>query len=350
MSHDEKQSAGAAQPKFGVYTVPNLYTRVFIGPYGLKEDAGVSAIKIINGKLVNTMYLDTEIDTLGDRDESITSLLECGGQEAILNTKMEQLYDSIALAPQDGRVCRGMWLYTARSRGKGSTVGNVKSCVVRPNGNGVSPNSTNISTPARVTGVGDDESNTAVDTKKSQSDLQGKEFHTKIEDSTSYSESETTAQYSLTDGSAGIESRKVGSRRRKQALHLRNEASVTGKHNIAIYGTARDVCFVEEGDKEQESLKYIPQLTITDSGLNRLDTVSSVKSDSDEEVLDVETPCDTGSLFRKTHLLLNKRRAACNRSGKNKKLYLEIHKRTVSGPGGVTASSSSVSTAAPFPR
>jgi hypothetical protein len=119
---------------------------------------------------------------------------------------------------------------------------------------------------------------------------------------------------------------------------------VTGKRNIAIYGTASDVCFVEEGDKEQESLKGIPQLTITNSDLNRLNTVSSVKSDSDEEVLDVETPCDTGSLFRKIHLLWKRKRDACNRSGKNKKLYLQIHKKqTVSGPGDVISSSSSSS-------
>lgn len=353
MSHDEKQSAVAAQPKFGVYTVPNLYTRVFIGPYGLTEDAGVCAIKIINGRLVNTMYLDAQIDSLADRDESITSLLEAGGKEAILNSKMEELYDSIALAPQDGRICRGMWLYTTRSRGKGSTVGSVKSCVVRPDGNGVSSDSTSSATPTCVTGFDDDESNTAVDTNKSQSDLQGEEFHTKIDDSVSCSESGTTSQYSLTDGNTGIELRKVGSRRRKQALHLRNDMSVTGKRNIAIYGTARDVCFVEEEDKERESLKDIPQLTITDTELNRLNTVSSVKSDSDEEVLDVETPCDTGSLFRKTHLLRKRKRDACNRTGKNKKIYLEIHKKqTVSGPRDVisSSSSSSVCTAASVPR
>jgi len=353
MSHDEKQSAGAAQPKFGVYTVPNLYTRVFIGPYGLTEDAGVRAIKIINGRLENTMYLDAQIDSLADRDENITSLLESGRIEAVLNSKMERLYDSIALAPQDGRVCRGMWLYTSRSRSKGSTVGSVKSCVVRPDGNGVSSDSTSIATSTCVKGLDDDESNTVVDTKKSQSDLQGEEFHTKIDDSISCIESGTTSQYSLTDGSTGIELRKVGSRRRKQALHLRNDMSVTEKHNIAIYGTARDVCFVEEGEKERESLKGIPQLTITDSDLSRLNTVSSVKSDSDEEVLDVETPCDTGSLFRKTRLLWKRKRDACVRSGKNKKLYLEIHKKqTVTEPGDVISpsASSSVCTAASVPR
>jgi hypothetical protein len=130
--------------------------------------------------------------------------------------------------------------------------------------------------------------------------------------------------------------------------------SVTGKHNIAIYGTARVVCFVEEEDKERESLKDIPQLTITDIDLNRLNTVSSVKSDSDEEVLDVETPCNTGSLFRKAHLLRKRKRDACNRTGKNKKIYLEIHKKqTVSGPRDVissSSSSSSVCTAASVPR
>jgi len=356
MSHYEKQGAGAAQPKFGVYSVPNLYTRVFIGPYGLSEDSGVCAIKIVNGRLVNTMYLDVQIDSLADRDESITSLLESGGKEAILNSEMEQLYDSIALAPQDGRVCRGMWLYTTRSKGRGSTADSVKSCVVRPDGNGVSSDSTSISTPTCVTGLDDDESNTAVDSHKAQYDLQGEEFHTKIDDSISCSESGTTSQYSLTDGSIGIELSQVGSRRCKQALHSRNDAPVTGKRNIAIYGTASDVCFVEEGDKEQESLKGIPQLTITNSDLNRLNTVSSVKSDSDEEVLDVETPCDTGSLFRKTHLLWKRKRDACNRSGKNKKLILEIcKKQTVSGPGDVmssssSSSSSSVCTAASVPR
>jgi hypothetical protein len=350
MSHDEKQSAGAAQPKFGVYTVPNLYTRVFIGPYGLREDAGVSAIKIINGKLVNTMYFDSQIDCLADADESITSLLESGGKEAILNTKMEQLYDSIALAPQDGRVCRGMWLYTTRSRGKGNTVGNVKSCVVRPDVSGVSSNSICTSSPSPVRGMDDEESNRAMDTNMSQSDLEGEELHTKIEDSKSYSESGTTVQHSLTDG-FGIESRKVGSRRRKQALRLRNDASVTGKHNIAICGTARDVCFVEKGNKEQESTKGIAQLTIIDSNLNRLGELPSMKSDSDEEVLDVETPCDAGSLFRKTHLLLKKKRAACNRNKRNKNVYLEIRKKqTVSEPEGVEASSSSVCTEAHLPR
>jgi hypothetical protein len=244
-----------------------------------------------------------------------------------------------------------MWLYTTRSRGKGSTVDNVKSCVVRPDGNGVSSESTSIATPTCVTGL-NDESNTAVDTDKAQSDIQGVEFYTKIGDSISCSESGTTSRYSLTDGSTGIEL-KVGSRRRKQALHLRNDMSVPGKHNIAIYGTARDVCFVEEGDKERASLKGIPQLTITESDLNRLNTVSSLKSDSDEEVLDVETPCDTGSLFRKTHLLWKRKRDACKRSGKSRKLFLEIHKNTtVSGPGDVisSSSSSSVCTAASVTR
>jgi hypothetical protein len=306
----------------------------------------VSAIKIINGKLVNTMYLDAQIDSLAERDESITSLLVSGGKEAVLNSKMEQLYDSIALAPQDGRICRGMWLYTTRSRGKGSTVGSVKSCVVRPDGNGVSSDSTNIATPTCVTGLDDDddESNTAVDTNNSQSDLKGEEFRTKTDESISCSESGITSHCSFRDGSTAIELRTVGSRRRKQALHLRNDMSVTGKHNIAIYGTATDVCFVEEGDKEQESLKGIPQLTITNSDLSRLNTVSLVKSDSDEEVLDVETPCDAESLFRMTRLLWKRKRDACNSSGKNKKLYLEIHnKPTVSGPGDVISSSSSSS-------
>jgi hypothetical protein len=132
-----------------------------------------------------------------------------------------------------------------------------------------------------------------------------------------------------------------------------NDVSVSGKRNIAICGTASDVCFVEEVDRERGCLKGIPQLTITDSDLNRLNTVLSVKSDSDEEVLDVETPCDTGS-FRKTHLLLKRKRDACNRSGKDKQLYLEIHKKqTVSGPGDVTSSppsSSYACTAAPVPR
>jgi hypothetical protein len=240
-------------------------------------------------------------------------------------------------------------LYTTRSRSKGNAVDSVKSCVVRPDGNGVSSDSTSIAILTCVTGLDDVKSNTAVDTNKSHSNLQGEEFHTKIDDSVSCSESGTTSQYSLTDGSTGIDLRKVGSRRRKQALHLRNDVSVTGKHNIAIYGTARDVCFVEEGDKEQGSLKGIPQLTITISDLSRLNRVSSVISDSDEEVLDVETPCDTGSLFRKTHLLRKRKGGACNRSGKNKKLYLEIHKKqTVSGPGDVL--SSSVCTAASVPR
>jgi hypothetical protein len=244
-----------------------------------------------------------------------------------------------------------MWLYTTRSRGKGSTVDSVKSWIVRPDGNGVSSDSTSSATPTCVTGLDDDKSNTAVDTNKSQSDLQGEEFHTKIDDSVSCSENGTTSQYSLTDGNTGIELRKVGSRRCKQALNLQNYVSVPGKHSIAIYGTARDVCFVEEEDKERESLKDIPQLTITDTDLNRLNTVLSVKYDNDEEVLDVETPCDAGSLFRMTHLLQKRKRDACNRSGKNKKLYLEIHKKqTISGPRDVTSSSSSVCTAASVPR
>jgi hypothetical protein len=250
-----------------------------------------------------------------------------------------------------------MWLYTTRSRAKGSTVGSVKSCVVRPDGNGVPSDSTSSAAPTCVTGLDDDddESNTAVDTNKSQSGLQGEEFNTKIDASISCSESGTTSQYSLTDGNTGIELRNVGSRRRKQALHSRNDMSLTGKHSIAMYGTARGVCFVEEEDKEQESLKDIPQLTITNTDLNRLNTVSSLKSDSDDEVLDVETPCDAGSLFRKARLLRKKNRDAYIRR-KNKKLFLEIHKKqTVSGPRDVilspsSSSSSFVCTAASVPR
>jgi hypothetical protein len=325
MSHDEKQTRGTTQPKFGVYTVPNLYTRVFIGPYGLREEAGVGAIKIVNGKLVNTMYADAECDSSADADEGVTSLLGSGGKEAILNKKMEELYDSVALAQKNSRVCRGMWLYTARLEDKTNTAGNVKASVVSLDGNRVSSESTNSSTSAPITGMSEGKSNFAVDGNKLYTELQGKKFHAEMEDSKSCGENESAAQYSLTDD-AGIESRRAGSRR-KQTLEVKNDTSVTiSCHKTAVHKTSRDTDqeFVEEEGEEKGS----SHLIITESHSSTTDALSSMKSDSDEETLDVETPCDTGILFRKTHLLL-KKKAVCRRTRRNKNSLQKWQKQVV---------------------
>jgi hypothetical protein len=346
VSHDEKQTPGTSQPKFGVYTVPNLYTRVFIGPYGLREEAGVGAIKIINGKLVNTMYLDTEIDSSADADEGISAVLQSGGEEAVLNKKMEQLYDSVALTPKDSRVCRGMWLYTARSEDKTSTVGNVKASVVSLDGNRVLSDNTGSSTPAPITEMGGGKLNFAVDRNESCTVLQGKEFHAEMEDSKSCSENGSIAPYPLTDYT-GIESRRAGSRR-KQALELKNETPVRiSCHKIAVHETSRDMGqeFVEEeGEKKSNS-----HLALIESHSSTTDVLSSVKSDSDEEILDVETPCDTGTLFRKTHLLL-KKKAVCKRTRRNKNNLEKQQKQVVPESRDDEASSVSICSTSPVNR
>jgi len=303
VSHDKNQTPGSTQPKFGVYTVPNLYTRVFIGPYGLREEAGVGAIKIVNGKLVNTMYLDPQLDSSADVDESITALLNCGGKEAMLNMKMEQLYDSVALAPKDSRVCRGMWLYTTRSGDKASRIRNLKASLTNLDTNRVSSDSTRSFSPPLITNISD-ESNTAVDENKSQSEMEDR----------SCGESESISQCSLTDDT-GIESRRVVS-----GLQQTLSAPVTTIcHKFAVCKTPEDVgkeFVVEEGEKKQ-TLKGCPQLAICGSDPRSVLVCSSVKSDSDEEILDVETPCDTELLFHGTHLVVNEK-AGCKRTRRNK--------------------------------
>jgi hypothetical protein len=330
VSHDMYQTASATQPKFGVYTVPNLYTRVFIGPYGLREDAGVGAIKIINGKLINTMYLDPRHDSLADTDESITALLESGGKAAVLNMKMEQVYDSVARVPEDTRVCRGVWLYTTRSEDKASTAGNVKAFGVSIDGNRVSSASTRCSTPP-VTEIGDEEQNTAMDMKKSHTYLQGEKFDTEMEDSKSCSESGHAAQNSLTVDNE-TESREVGSRC-KQAFSVQNGAHKTAIYqNISVQKTPKDVgkeCGVEEGEMNQQSSKGGPLLAIARSGSSTRDVLSSVKHD-----VDVETLCDTGP-----HIA----HKACKRTGRTKNSSLEKRQKPILPKPTDNAASSSTS-------
>lgn len=326
VSDDKKQAPDTTQPKFGVYTVPNLYTRVFIGPYGLRDEAGVCAIKIVNGKLVNTMYLDKESNSSADTDESFTSLLKSGGREAILNKKMEQLYDSVALPPKDGGVCRGLWLYTAKSEDRKSKVKNVKASVVSLDWNGVS--SGNSSAPLPVTGMGDGKSNFAVDRKESYT-----ECHAEMEDSKSHSENGNIAQYSLKDG-IGTESRRQGSRR-KQTLELKNDVPVTiSCHKISVHKTSRDMG--QESVKEEGENVDGSHLAVTESCPSTADVFSSVKSDSDEEILDVETPCDTGELFRKTYLLMKKK------TRRNINILENLQKQFVPGSRGDEASTISM--------
>jgi hypothetical protein len=332
MSHDKYQTSSATQPKFGVYTVPNLYTRVFIGPYGLREDSGIGAIKIINGRLVNTMYLDPQQDSLADTDESITALLESGGKEAILNMRMEQMYDSVAHAPEDTRVCRGMWLYTTRSEDKASTAGNVKTSVVSINGNRVSSASTKSSTSASVTNISDEEQNTATGMKKLHSYLQGEKFDTEMKDSKSCSESGCAAQQSLTND-VGTESEKIGSRC-KQAFSVRKVARNTEiLQNGSVYKTQKNVgkeCDREEGEMKQQSSKNSPLLAVTESDSSSTrDVLSSAKPDSDEDVIDVETPSNREILFRRRCMLPGTMRVALKRSRKNKDNSLQQHQKQI---------------------
>jgi hypothetical protein len=336
MSYDKKENPGITQPKFGVYTVPGLYTRVFIGPYSLREEAGVGAIKIINGKLVNTMYLDAEFDSSVDIDESITTLLESDGKEAVLNKKMEQLYDSVAQAPKDGRMCRGMWLYTARTKDKTSTVGNVKASVVSQGGNRASSHNTGSSLPASVTGMGDEKSNFAVDRNMSCTELQGKKFHAEMEGNKSCSENGSIAHHLLPDNT-GVKHRRAESRR-KQTLEQMADVPVTiNCYESAVHKTSGDMGkeFVEErGEKKGSS-----RLVITEYDSSNIAVLSSVISDSDEDVLDVVTPCDTGTLFRNRHLL-PKKKAVCKRTRRNKNSCLEEwQKQVVPESRGDTASS-----------
>jgi hypothetical protein len=334
---DKSQTASATQPKFGVYTVPNLYTRVFIGPYGLREDAGVSAIKIINGRLVNTMYLDPQHGSLDDNDESITALLESGGKEAVLNMKMEQMYDSIARAPEDTRVCRGMWLYTTRSEDKAWTVRNIMATPISVDGNIMSSakaslvskdrnrSSTSAKSPTTVvvTEIIDKEQKTAMDMNKPHTYLQEERFLVEKNDSKLYSETGHAAQHSLTDDTA-TDSRKEGSRP-KQTLNVQNGACRTATcKNISVHEVPKNVgkeCDEEEGEMKQ-SAKDSPLMAITESGSSTRDAISSVKSDNDEHA-DVEKPCHAGTPPHKTCLLPSTKRVDCKRIGKNENNSLQ---------------------------
>jgi hypothetical protein len=284
----------------------------------------------MNGKLVNTMYLDPQRDSFADTDESITALLESGGKEAVLNMKMEQMYDSVARAPEDTRVCRGMWLYTSTSEDKASTAGNVKASLISIDENRLSSASTRSSTPASVTEIGDEEQNIATDMKKSHTYLHREKFHTEMKDSKSCSESGYAAQHSLTDD-IGTESSRIGSRR-KQAFSVQNDAH-TIHQNISVHKTPKNIgkeCDVEEGETRQQSSKHSPLLAITesDSSCTR-DVLSSVKSDSDVDVVDTETPSNTGELFLRTRLSLGTKRVACRRTGKNKDSSLQKHQKQI---------------------
>ncbi|XP_023709753.1 uncharacterized protein LOC111865732 isoform X3 [Cryptotermes secundus] len=330
VSSDKHQIASATQPKFGVYTVPNLYTRVFIGPYGLREDAGVGAIKIINGRLVNTMYLDPQHDSLADTDEGITALLESGGNEAVLNMKMEQMYDSVARAPEDGRMCRGMWLYTARSEDKASTAVNVKTSLINITGNRVSSASTRSSTSASVTEIGDEEQNTATDMEKSHTFLCEEKFHTEMKDSKSCSESEDAAQHSVGDD-VGTDLRRMVSRR-KQSFSVQNVAHVTHQ-NISVHETPKNVgkeCDIEEGEVKQQSSKHSPLLAVTEPDSTCIrDLLSSAKSDSDIDVVDMDTSSSTGKLLHRTCMLPGAKGVDCKGSGENEDSSLQQHQKQI---------------------
>jgi hypothetical protein len=333
--NDQYRPTSPAQPKFGVYTVPNLYTRVFIGPYGLREDAGVGAIKLINGRLVNTMNLNPQHDSVTDNDD-ITALLESSGEGAALNTKLEKMYDSIARAPEGKRVCRGMWLYTTRSEDKAGVARNVKASPASIDENRVS----SASTSAPVTEIVGAEQNTATDTKKSCTDLQGEN---EMKDRKSCSESGQAAQHLLTDDT-DTDSRREGSQL-KQILNSQNKARMTTTHeNVSVreiptnVGKERDV---EEGEMEQRSLKASPLPAIAESDSSTRDVISPVNSHSDGDVVDVDAPSHTGTLLQKTCLLPGTKTVASETSGKSENSLQKHQIQIVPEPADNTTSSAS---------
>jgi hypothetical protein len=338
--HEQYRATSAAQPKFGVYTVPNLYTRVFIGPYGLREDAGVGAIKLINGRLVNTMYLNPQQDSVADNDD-ITALLESSGEGAALNTKLEKMYDSIARAPEDRRVCRGMWLYTTRSEDKASALRNVKASPISIDENRVSSASTRSSTSSPVTEIVGAEQNTETDTKKSCTYLQGEN---EIKDGKSCSESGHAAQH-LTDDTE-TDSRREGSRL-KQILNLQNIARMTTtRENVSVRETPTNVGKehnVEEGEMKQRSSKANPLLAIAESDSSTRDVISPVKPDSDGDVVDVDAPSHSGTLLQKTSLLPGTKRVASETSAKSENSSLQKHQKQIAPEPTDNATSSSAS-------
>jgi hypothetical protein len=339
---DQHPTASADQPKFGVYTVPNLYTRVFIGPYGLREDAGVGAIKIMNGRLVNTMYLDPQHSSLSDTDESITALLESSGEGAILNMQMEQMYDSIARSPVDTRVCRGMWLYTTRSKEKGNTVRNAKPSLVSMGGNRVPSASTRFSTSAPVTEIVDEEQNTVTDVEKSCAYLQGENFLIEIKDSKSSSESGHATQNFLTNDT---DPRREGSRH-KQMLNLWNNAHMTMCENISVHEIPKNVgkeCDAEEGEMKRRGSKGSPLLAIAESDPSTRDAISSAESDSDGDAVDEDTPRRAGTLLHERCLLPRTKRVVSERAGKSENSSLQKHQKLTGPEPTASAATSSAS-------
>jgi hypothetical protein len=215
--------------------------------------------------------------------------------------------------------------------------------------------STRSSTSASVTEISDEEQNIATDMKKSHTYLHEEKFHTEMKDSKSCTESGYAAQHSLTDD-IGTESRKFGSRR-KQAFSVRNDSHVTAIHqNISVHKTPKNVgkeSAVEEEEMKQQNSKHSPLLAVTesDSSCNR-DVLSSAKSDSDVDIVDVETPSNTRKLFHRTHLLPGMKRVACKRTGRNEDISLRQHQKQIfpEPTDNAAASSTSVCSAASVHR
>ncbi|KAJ9601046.1 hypothetical protein L9F63_000781, partial [Diploptera punctata] len=322
------------QPKFGVYAVPKLFTRVFIGPYGFREEAGVSTLKIINGKLVNVMHRD--LNETADIDDSIMSLMT--RKEESLNQQMEEMCDKNAFSLSNNKMCRGMWLCSNIKNKKKTSSNSSK------RENMSLDLDTNISSEIPEKIQDDEFENQKINSIKTDTNnsVIGNDASTQGDSAVGNSNSKEEnndvvivgdSVYTQGNGTSEQENSDFGNINSKQKNNdiLIFGDSIYAQENkdplIVGYDTSKQENIAPTIDKNENSSQEqsvevkkftsrrkqifaprndnirIEEVKMMDSSL-----FSSLRKgkmdilDSDDEILDVETPCNTGMLFREARL------------------------------------------------
>ncbi|XP_069678287.1 uncharacterized protein [Periplaneta americana] len=325
---EKVQVIDSYQPKFGIYSVPDLYTRVFIGPYGLREEAGVNVVKIVNGKFVNAMYLDSEEVT----DRSIISLMESNCKNAVLNKKMEELYDNKAQAPNEKGICRGMWLYTTFSK-KNS----MKKSVLHSDVSEIIPADNFIS------GRGTCEVNAIhsgadvlrkdpKDENELQTSIQIRRVHTE-ENNNQLNNNGVNGTPSMVDNT--VEIRKIEFKNRQIIGVCNDEAAVDGENEIAsknigispVKKVANNFGSVEESISQTMKVpEVMKNVAMKSKPLSNSYSLMLKYDNEGDELVDVVTPCNTSSLFREIQLIMNRKET---KRKPQKKPDISSHRRFV---------------------
>ncbi|KAJ4435641.1 hypothetical protein ANN_18257, partial [Periplaneta americana] len=325
---EKVQVIDSYQPKFGIYSVPDLYTRVFIGPYGLREEAGVNVVKIVNGKFVNAMYLDSEEVT----DRSIISLMESDCKNAVLNKKMEELYDNKAQAPNEKGICRGMWLYTTFSK-KNS----MKKSVLHSDVSEIIPADNFIS------GRGTCEVNAIhsgadvlrkdpKDENELQTSIQIRRVHTE-ENNNQLNNNGVNGTPSMVDNT--VEIRKIEFKNRQIIGVCNDEAAVDGENEIAsknigispVKKVANNFGSVEESISQTMKVpEVMKNVAMKSKPLSNSYSLMLKYDNEGDELVDVVTPCNTSSLFREIQLIMNRKET---KRKPQKKPDISSHRRFV---------------------